>query len=273
MATNQSFQLYINADNVAQYFDASGGVFNGAAIGGKYITMRTNAVTATFTANDACRNILFPSSAAKANKLEVWAQGIARPSSSRNTIDIALAGADVVASERLNYDLSEYNGSISGSFDKVGFSVIYTLKVANIFYAAGIRDTLITTWFRRCACAANAAGNGVVSVAVSDAAPWDGDSVTFTATMKPGATWHGWYGDAACTQLVSAEQTYTTAAADLTLYAKATVDVTGAGVYIRTGGEYTEAVAAYRKVGGAWVQQADGGKAALQNGRYKVTKT
>ena len=77
MAIEKSFQLYINEDNVKQYFSASGGVLNGAAIGGKYITMRTSSTTARFTMNDAGRDVLFPSAAAKAHKIDVWAQTIA----------------------------------------------------------------------------------------------------------------------------------------------------------------------------------------------------
>ena len=73
MATEKSFQLYINEDNVKQYFSASGGVLNGAAISGKYITMRSSSTTANFTMKDAGRDILFPSAEAKANKIDVWA--------------------------------------------------------------------------------------------------------------------------------------------------------------------------------------------------------
>ena len=73
MAINKSFQLYINNDNVKQYFTTSGGALNGAGIGGKYITMRSSSTTAKFTMKDAGRNVLFPSAEAKAYKVEVWA--------------------------------------------------------------------------------------------------------------------------------------------------------------------------------------------------------
>ena len=106
---------------------------------------------------------------------------------------------------------------------------------------------------------------------MSDSAPYDGDTVTFTANIKAGATWHGWYSDAACTQLVSADQTYTTAAADLTLYAKATAAI-GTGIYIKSSGTFAEAQTAYRKISGAWVLQSDidAVKQELQNGNYKI---
>lgn len=129
----------------------------------------------------------------------------------------------------------------------------------------------LTLYFNQYACAANTAGNGVESAAVSDAAPWDGDSVTFTATLKSGATWHGWYSDASCTQLVSTSQTYTASAADLTLYAYATVEVTGTGSFVKKNGAWVEAQAVYKKINGAWVLQTDDSyKAEIQNGNFKV---
>ena len=110
------------------------------------------------------------------------------------------------------------------------------------------------------------------SASVSNAAPYEGDSVTFSVALKPGAVWHGWYSDAECTQLVSTDQTYTTAAADLTLYAKATREVTGTGAYAKLNGQYAEAQRAFKKISGAWVLQSDiaSVKQEMQNGNYKL---
>lgn len=270
MATNKSVELYINDDNVKEYFTTSGGALNGAAIGGKYITMRSSSTTATFTLNDAGRDTLFPSSDAKANKLDVWAQAIAGLNNSKNTLNVALAGTDVISAEKISTRLGEHTGSVSGSFAKSAATAIYTVKVANLFNSAGVRDTSITAWFWQYACAANSVGNGVKSVSVSNAEPYEGESVTFTAVLKARATWHGWYSDAACTQLVSTEQSYTTAAADLTLYAYATVDVTGTGVYVKRNGTMVEAQAVYKKINGTWVMQGEDVKTALQSSNYKV---
>ena len=225
MATEKSFQLYINEDNVKQYFSASGGALNGAAINGKYITMRTSSTTATFTMKDAGRDVLFPSAAAKAHKIEVWAQTIATLNSSKNTINIAIAGQNAIATERIHTSLTEHTGSVSGSFTKSNTSAVYVVKIANGFHAAGVRDTSITAYFTQYSCAANKVGNGVKSVSVSNAEPYNGETVTFSAGLYNGANFEGWYSDEACTQLVSSSLTYsTTAAADLNLYAKATID-------------------------------------------------
>ena len=225
MATTKSFQLYINDDNVKQYFTTSGGALNGAAIDGKYITMRSSSNTSTFTMNDAGRNVLFPSAAAKAHKIEIWAQAIATLNNSKNTINVAVAGKNAITTQKIHTSLTEHTGSVSGSFTKSATSVVYTIKIVNFFHAAGVRDTSITAYFTQYSCAANKAGNGVKSVSVSNAAPYEGETVTFSARLYNGANFEGWYSDEACTQLVSSSLTYSaTPRADLTLYAKATID-------------------------------------------------
>lgn len=227
MATEKSFQLYINEDNVKQYFSASGGALNGAAINGKYITMRTSSTTATFTMKDAGRDVLFPSAAAKAHKIEVWAQTIATLNSSKNTINIAIAGQNAITTERIRTSLTEHTGSVSGSFTKSNTSAVYVVKIANGFHAAGVRDTSITAYFTQYSCTANKVGNGIKSVSVSNAEPYEGETVTFSAELNIGASFDGWYSDESCTQLVSSNLTHSiTASTDLTLYAKATITAT-----------------------------------------------
>lgn len=225
MATEKSFQLYINKDNVKHYFTASGGVLNGAQISTKYITMRTSSTTARFTMNDAGRDVLFPSAAAIAHKVDVWAQSIATLNNSKNTINVAIAGQNAITTERIHTSLTEHTGSVSGSFTKSNTSAVYTIKILNGFHAAGVRDTSITAYFTQYSCTANKSGNGVKNVSVSNAEPYAGETVTFSAELYNGANFDGWYSDEACTQLVSSNLTYsTTAAADLTLYAKAIID-------------------------------------------------
>lgn len=224
MATEKSFQLYINKDNVEHYFTASGGVLNGAQISTKYITMRTSSTTARFTMNDAGRDVLFPSAAAIAHKVDVWAQAIATLNSNKNTINVAIAGQNAITTERIHTSLTEYTGSVSGSFTKSNTSAVYVIKILNIFHAAGVRDTSITAYFTQYSCTANKSGNGVKNVSVSNAEPYAGETVTFSAELYNGANFDGWYSDEACTQLVSSNLTYSTTAADLTLYAKAIID-------------------------------------------------
>lgn len=239
MATEKSFQLYINKDNVKHYFTASGGVLNGAQISTKYITMRTSSTKATFTMKDAGRDVLFPSTAAIAHKVDVWAQSIATLNNSKNTINVAIAGQNAITTERIHTSLTEHTGSVSGNFTKSNTSAVYTIKILNGFHAAGVRDTSITAYFTQYSCAANKSGNGVKSVSVSNAAPYEGETVTFSAELYNGANFDGWYSNEACTQLVSSNLTYSTTAADLTLYAKATINANLYNVSAVAGSEIT----------------------------------
>ena len=186
--------------------------------------MRTSSTTARFTMNDAGRDVLFPSAAAIAHKVDVWAQAIATLNSNKNTINVAIAGQNAITTERIHTSLTEYTGSVSGSFTKSNTSAVYVIKILNIFHAAGVRDTSITAYFMQYSCIANKSGNGVKNVSVSNAEPYAGETVTFSAELYNGANFDGWYSDEACTQLVSSSLTYSTTAADLTLYAKATID-------------------------------------------------
>ena len=82
--------------------------------------------------------------------------------------------------------------------------------------------------------------NGIQKVTVSNASPCYGDTVVFTPRLVNGATWDGWYSDAACTQLVSTEQNYSVSpSSDITLYAKAIIDANLYNVSAVAGAEIT----------------------------------
>lgn len=106
--------------------------------------------------------------------------------------------------------------------------------------------------------AAQKAGNAVRYATVSSDTGFEGDSITFSVTLKRGAVWHGWYSDASCTQLVSTSQTYTITVADedLTLYAYATREETPTGLWLKQNGAYSEVKALWRKDNGTW-QEVD----------------
>lgn len=124
-----------------------------------------------------------------------------------------------------------------------------------------------------CDCSA-VTGNGV-TYAYATTPTLMGQNAIFEAEVSSGYEFTGWYSDAACTNLVSADNPayVTTSAATLTLYAKATATgVTGTGVYIKRSGAWQEAQNVYKKVNGAWVQQTDmdAVRSQLQSGNYKT---
>ena len=68
---------------------------------------------------------------------------------------------------------------------------------------------------------------GIQSVSVSNLTPYYGDTITFSVKLAQDVTFDGWYSDSACTQLVSMDQNYSVSpSSDITLYAKATANIT-----------------------------------------------
>lgn len=263
--------LQISTSNVEQYCSASGLSLNtnGYAIM-KYLNGSSSGYA---TLNDTAKAILYPTASARPFKLDSEIRG-SRTAGSMS-VNLQFAGTNVHSESFTSASLSTKTKTgitdsvVTGSTKST--QIRWNVQGAN-YNAQRIAHVYIYLCFYQYTCVASAVGNGIVSAAVSNAAPYQGESVTFTAQLKPGATWHGWFSDAACTQLVSTSQTYTASAADLTLYAKATVEVTGTGAYAKLNGQYTEAKKVYKKVGGAWVLQSDiaAVKQEMQNGNYKL---
>lgn len=273
MSAEVTRNLYIDYDNAKTYLTAHG-VSLQINIAGNKVAIRhymNGARTGYATINSAGMDVLFPSDTAIPNKLDVESYIGQLVSSRKNWVEFRIDGT---ALERFPGGTEAFTRTYTNetvrAFRKNSTFMSYH-NAPNTVNGTSVRYLSLTLYFNQYACAANAVGDGIDSVAVSNTAPYDGDTVTFTANVKAGATWHGWYGDAACTQLLSTSLTYTTAAADLTLYAKATVEVTGTGMYTKVNGAWAEAQNIYKKVSGTWVLQSDidAVKQEIQNGNYK----
>ena len=274
MSAEVTRNLYIDYDNAKTYLTAHG-VSLQINIAGTKVAVRhymNGARTGYATVNSAGMDALFPSNTAIPHKLDLGSHIGQLVSSSKNWVEFRIDGT---ALERFSGGTGAftrtYTNETVSAFRKNSTFMGYH-NAPNTVNGTSYRYLNLTLYFTQYTCTANAVGDGIDSVAVSDAAPYDGDTVTFTANIKAGATWHGWYSDAACTQLISTSLTHTTAAEDLTLYAKATVEVTGTGVYTKVNGAWAEAQNIYKKVSGAWVLQSDidAVKQELQNGNYKI---
>ena len=270
MATVISKTLSITQDNAKQYCTADGLSLEERGLAfRKYMNGSDDGYA---TLNDAAKELLFPSGTAHPFK----ADSVISCSRSGGTCTVALqfggtavhTGKYTSAAQQVRTSNGITNAAVTGSTKST--QIRWHIHGAN-FSAQRVKYVDLKLYFNQYTCAANAVGDGIDSVSVSNTAPYDGDTVTFTANVKAGATWHGWYGDAACTQLVSTDQTYTTAAADLMLYAKATAAI-GTGIYIKSSGTFAEAQTAYRKISGAWVKVADaaGLKAEMRNMNLKA---
>lgn len=226
MSSIVSQKLSINKNNIEQYCDAQNMTFNvadhawrkwlnGSSDG--YITLKNEG-----------KAVIYPTDTAHPFK----ADSLISASRSAGSCKVELlVGGTSVHSESYSSG-SQTQKSKSGITDAV---IANSTKATEIkWHVNGAngnnqRGDLIelTLYFYQYAMSANIGTNVnvVKSVTVSNAAPYHGDSTTFSATLIKGATWDGWYSDAACTSLVSTDQNYTiTANSDVTLYAKATVD-------------------------------------------------
>ncbi len=94
---------------------------------------------------------------------------------------------------------------------------------------------------------------GVDGVTVSNASPYRGDPVTYTAQLNSKSRWKGWYADPEHTKLVSTEVSYTIEEADkdLVLYAYATKRQ---DVDFKVNGEWKEGIVVYEKINGVWTE-------------------
>ena len=101
----------------------------------------------------------------------------------------------------------------------------FHLHANNTVNAVTLQKINLSLYFMQYACAAKSVSN-TVTATVDKAEAYDGDIVTFTATVADGETFEGWYSDVACTNLVSTDRIYSVSpTSDLILYAKDTHDV------------------------------------------------
>lgn len=258
-------QIRIVYDNAKQYLTA-----DNCAVGvesyGHGVVIKSTARSGYAIFNDAAKVALFPNAVAKPVKADSRIACGASTNNKNNYCAIEFGGAEVhkvLCSDEVGEQDGLTSAAITGATSAT--EIRYHLHVNSVFVAGACSVGQLTLYFNRYSCAANAAGNGIASATVSAADPWDGDSVTFTATLAAGAAFDGWYSDAACTQRVSTSLSYTTTAADLTLYAKATQAApTGTGVYIKRAGAQIQAAAVWRKANGLW---AKSDKTAIEAGK------
>lgn len=281
MATEVVKELELTYDNATTYLIAHTLELHESSLG-NHMVMRLymdGSTTGYAILNDAARALLFPSSTARPHQMNVRYTCSALMRNNNTSAAFSAGGVELHKASGLGPSATKVDETYTGAAIveiTQDTEMRYTLISNSTVNAVLISSAGLTLHFWQFSMQANiaAGSDGVQSASVSNAAPYEGDSVTFSAALKPGAVWHGWYSDAECTQLASTSQSYTTAAADLTLYAKATREVTGTGSYAKVGGQWAEAQDVYKKVNGEWVLQTDNSyKTEMQNGHYIVKET
>ena len=222
--------LQISESTVEQYCTADGLSLN---TGGYAIRLYMNGHTrGSAILNDAAKEVLYPSATAHPFKIDSFIR--ANKSGGSMTISLQFNGTSV-QSETGDWGSGLKNKTKEGISDPVVINsnrsteIKWHIKGSSTVSRFSIASTRLTFYFNqyemRPLVGNNA--NGIQKVTVSNASPCYGDTVVFTPKLVQGATWAGWYSDAACTNLVSADQNYSVSpSSDITLYAKATIDAT-----------------------------------------------
>ena len=235
--------LQIAEANVEQYCIADGLSLN---TGGYAIRLYLNGHTqGSAILNDAAKEVLYPSATAHPFKIDSTIR--ANKSGGKMTISLQFNGTSV-QSETGDWGSSLKDKTKNGISNPVVINsnrsteIKWHIKGSSTVSRFSIASTKLTFYFNqyemRPLVGDNA--NGIQKVTVSNASPYQGDTVTFTSKLVNGATWVGWYSDAACTQLVSTEQNYSVSpSSDITLYAKATIDAILYNVSAVAGSEVT----------------------------------
>lgn len=235
--------LQISEANVEQYCIADGLSLN---TGGYAIRLYLNGHTqGSAILNNAAKEVLYPSATAHPFKIDSFIR--ANKSGGSMTISLQFNGTSV-QSETDDWGTGLKNKTKEGISDPVVINssrsteIKWHIKGSSTVSRFSIASTRLTFYFNqyemRPLVGDNA--NGIQKVTVSNASPCQGDTVVFTPKLVQGATWVGWYSDAACTNLVSTDQNYSVSpSSDITLYAKATIDATLYNVSAVAGSEVT----------------------------------
>ena len=204
------------------------------------------------TLNDIAKNTIFPSAAARPFK----ADSEISCSRSGGTCIVALQfnGKDIHSESftSINQQVKSKSGIVNAELTRSTRSTQIRWHVhGGNASSQRVKHVILKLYFNQYTM--QAIGDGVATATVSNASPYQGDSVIFSAVVPSGATWFGWYSDPACTILVSTDQSYSVSPeSDLTLYAKATKTKVGSGVYLKRSGAYSEAFSVYKKQNGVW---------------------
>ena len=218
--------LQIAEANVEQYCTADGLSLN---TGGYAIRLYLNGHTqGSAILNNAAKEVLYPSATAHPFKIDSFIR--ANKSGGSMTISLQFNGTSV-QSETGDWGSGLKDKTKEGISDPVVINsnrsteIKWHIKGSSTVSRFSIASTNLTFYFNQYTMTPHIGTNvqGVKSVNVSTSTPYQGDTVTFSAELVKGATWNGWYSDAACTNLVSTNRNYSfTASSDVTLYAKAT---------------------------------------------------
>lgn len=219
--------LVTNKDNAKTYLNADG-VSLGITSFGNYILARlymNGGKNGYAILNDTSKAILYPND--KAHPVEADVNFFTSVLTNNKNCLVGLLFDDVQVASEVPPSSGVYT-DVKGLKDEAILqssknSVIrFHLHANNTVNAVTLQEINLSLYFMQYACTAKSVSS-TVTATVDKTEAYDGDTVTFTATVADGETFEGWYSDISCTNLVSTDQNYSVSpTSDLILYAKDT---------------------------------------------------
>lgn len=221
--------LVTNKDTAKTYLEADG-LSLGITSFGNYILARlymNGSKNGYAILNEKSRSILYPND--KAHPVEADANFFTSVLTDNKNCYVSLLFDDSQVASEVPTSKGVYT-DVKGLKDEAILqssknSVIrFHLHANNTVNAVTLQKIDLSLYFIQYACVAKSVSSNVTAT-VDKVEAYDGDIVTFTATVADGETFEGWYSDVACTNLVSTDRIYSVSPiSDLTLYAKDTHD-------------------------------------------------
>lgn len=221
--------LVTNKDDAKTYLEADG-LSLGITSFGNYILARlymNGSKNGYAILNEKSRSILYPND--KAHPVEADANFFTSVLTDNKKCYVSLLFDDSQVASEVPTSRGVYT-DVKGLKDEAILqssknSVIrFHLHANNTVNAVTLQKIDLSLYFMQYACTAKSVSS-TVTATVDKAEAYDGDIVTFTATVADGETFAGWYSDISCTNLISTNQNYSVSpTSDLTLYAKDTHD-------------------------------------------------
>ena len=260
----------ITAGQGKTYFTSSGSV----SLDRSYIGASTGVSlylgnSGTATMNTAGKAILYPKTGVSPFKADILvsAGGGAQGKNLKIAIDgTTIVDQDITSTDTYGSETHEHFNLVNSTIinSTQNSSIVFTLTATSngLFQAYTIDGTYIKLYFQQWDLVGYSTGDGVQAV-MSPGRVYNGETVTFSTLLNDNSIFHGWYSDAAHTQLVSTNQTYTvTASEDLVLYAYATKkpDKYNNKLYIKgkiSNSKWKHPYSVYKKTINGWELQTD----------------
>ena len=278
--------LQMSYGQMKNYFTSSGSVqLDYSLLDGGHGILLYNGRTGTATLNDNGKSLLYPNNTALPFKLELYNHGSCNITTAGTTIITNINGSNVdtltfnAASSASASDYKSSSKEITSNLitnttkEDFSFSYSFSAPSSGLFSGTDIMtDSYAKLYFHLYSYTFTY--NEPIKNIIGQATAYEGEIINFVAELRNNATWHGWYSDAAHTNLISSNRTYTvTASQDLTLYPYATMpSAYQSDLFFKDNNKWIQAEKIWKKVNGTWTQISKNNINRNDNYIYKNSK-